>query len=218
MAPRGSEIGEVPATLPRGPHRLPREEVVRSQRSRLIRALAEAMAEKGYAETSVADVLRRARVSRETFYEQFGSKQDCFIAAFEQAAGVILANLERAAAAPGTAQERFASTLGVYLDALAAEPAFARLFMVEAYAAGPEVLARRAEIQRRFVDLVVDAFDARAPTERFACESLVAAIVTMVTARVAAGDVEGLRALRDPFTDLVREALAGGHVRRPRRR
>jgi hypothetical protein len=46
----------------------------------------------------------------------------------------------------------------------------------------------------------------------------VAAIVTMVTARLAAGDVEGLRALRDPFTDLVREALAGGHVRRPRRR
>ena len=59
------------------------------------------MAEKGYVDTSVADVLRRARVSRETFYEQFGSKQDCFIAAFEQAAGGILASLERAAAAPG---------------------------------------------------------------------------------------------------------------------
>jgi AcrR family transcriptional regulator len=206
MASRKSEIGEVPATLPRGPHRLPREEVVRSQRSRLMRALAEAMAEKGYVDTSVAEVLRRARVSRETFYEQFASKQDCFIATFEQAAGVILSNLERAAAAPGTAQERFAGTLGVYLEALATEPAFARLFMVEVYAAGPEVQARRAEIQQRFVELVVGAFDARTPTERFACESLVAAIVTMVTVRLAANDIEGLRALREPFTDLVRRA------------
>ena len=93
--------------LPHGPHKLPREEVVRSQRGRLLRAIAEAMAERGYAETTVADVLRRARVSRDTFYQQFSSKQDCFIAAYEAAAGVVLALLEQEAATPGTPVERF---------------------------------------------------------------------------------------------------------------
>jgi AcrR family transcriptional regulator len=175
-----------------------------------MRAMADAMAEKGYAATSVADVLRRARVSRETFYQQFASKQDCFIAAHEEAAGLILANLEHAAAPAGTPEERFGRTLGVYLDSLAAEPAFARLFMVEVYAAGDEVLERRAQIQRRFVELLAGAFGARAAAERFACEALVAAIAGMVTARLVANDVDGLRALRDPLTELVAEALSRG--------
>src|SRR6266568_1139748 len=90
------------------------------------------MAEKGYVETSVADVLRRARVSRETFYQQFSSKQDCFVAAFETAASVILARTQRAAIERGTAGERFESALGAYLDALASEP-------------GPKVSASRAK-------------------------------------------------------------------------
>src|SRR5207248_674090 len=91
----GAPVGGA-QTLPRGPHKLSREAVVRSQRARLIRAMAEAMAERGYANTSVADVLGRARVSRETFYQQFSSKQDCFIAAYEEAVGRILASLTRA--------------------------------------------------------------------------------------------------------------------------
>jgi len=173
-----------------------------------MRALAEAMAERGYAETSVADVLRRARVSRETFYQQFSSKQDCFIAVYEQSAGMILANLEQEAAAPGTSLERFDRTIGAYLDALAAEPAFARLFMVEVYSAGAEALERRAEIQRRFTQLMIQAAGARGPRERFACETLVAAITMLVTVRLAVNDVEGVRALHAPLAGLVREALA----------
>jgi AcrR family transcriptional regulator len=61
--------------LPRGRHSLSREEVEGSQRERVQRAMAEAMAEKGYALTSVADILRRARVSRETFYELYTSRR-----------------------------------------------------------------------------------------------------------------------------------------------
>ena len=64
--------------------------------------MAEAMAEQGYAATPVADVLQRAGVSRETFYQQFRSKQDCFIAAYELAADVILVEVEREAASAGT--------------------------------------------------------------------------------------------------------------------
>src|SRR5690606_30880284 len=67
--------------LPRGPHGLPREEVERSQRERLLTAAAEAVAEKGYASMSVADILKGASVSRTTFYQLFDDKLDCFLAA-----------------------------------------------------------------------------------------------------------------------------------------
>ncbi len=196
-----------PMQLPRGPHNLSRETVALSQRTRLLGAMAETVSEKGYVQTSVADVLKRAGVSRETFYQQFSSKQDCFIAAYEQAAELVLALLEHEASSGGTALERFERTIGVYLDALAAEPALARLFMVEVYSAGTLVLERRAEIQRRFTALMIDRFGARSATERFACEALVAAIITMVTAALAADDVERLRSLREPLVDLVGTAI-----------
>jgi AcrR family transcriptional regulator len=173
-----------------------------------MRALAQAMAEKGYARTTVADVLRRARVSRETFYEQFSSKEDCFIATYEQAARMILASLERQAAAPAEPVQRLRRTLAVYLEALAGEPEFARLFMVEVYSAGPQVLRTRTRIQQRFTKLLITGLGAEGPTERFACETLVAAISAMVTARLAAGELDALPGLADPLTDLVKAALA----------
>jgi AcrR family transcriptional regulator len=175
--------------------------------------MAEAMAEKGYVDTTVADVLKRARVSRETFYQQFSSKQDCFIAAYEQAASMVLTILEHEAGAEGSALERFDRTIAVYLEALAAEPAFARLFMVEVYSAGAEVLERRAEIQRRFDELMIDGWGADGDVERFACRALVAAIITMVTAQLASREIAGLRALREPLTELVRAAVEGGKHR-----
>src|SRR3982074_1407356 len=126
---RSERSARSPQQLPRGRHGLTREHVTQLQRSRMLRAMAEAMAERGYVETSVADVLKRAGTSRETFYQQFSSKQDCFISAYELAASAVLAELEREAAAPGTPLERFDRAIHAYLAALSAEPAFARLFM-----------------------------------------------------------------------------------------
>ena len=82
-----------PARLPRGRHGLSREEVVESQRGRLLRAMADAVADKGYAETSVAEVIARAGVSRETFYEQFSSKEDCFHDTFDAAGAILLGRI-----------------------------------------------------------------------------------------------------------------------------
>jgi len=83
------DLDEV-AQLPRGRHRLSRNDVIASQRERMLVAMAVAVAERGYVRTSVADVIRRARVSRETFYEQFEDKEACFMAAFESAAELTL--------------------------------------------------------------------------------------------------------------------------------
>lgn len=196
-----------PERLPRGRHRLTREEVVRSQRERMLRALAETMTEKGYVGTSVADVLRGAGVSRETFYQQFSSKEDCFMSAFESAVATIIAVIGEMRSAEGDPMDNFDRALGTYLEVLAAEPAFARLFLLEVYAAGPAALERRAQSQQRFADLVCEVFGARTRERRFACEALVAATSSMVTARLAADDIEGLRALQRPLTELARRML-----------
>ena len=191
-------------TLPRGRHGLTREQVVESQRTRIFRAMAETMAEKGYAATSVADVLRAAKVSRETFYEQFDSKEDCFMSALEAAVDVVLAAAFSTPPAGGTPLERFDRGLRTYLDALAAQPALSRLFLIEVYAAGPAALERRAAVQRRFAAVLDDTFGRRTAGDRFANEAIVAATSSMVTARLAAGDLKGLRALRRPLVGLAR--------------
>ena len=129
--------------LPRGRHRLPRHQVVSSQRTRMLQGMAEAMMEKGYVNTTVADVIKRAGVSRETFYQQFSSKADCFMTAFGSAAEVVLGTIEtdvqldraELRRADGrdraTRLEQFDRVFTAYLDALAAKPAYARLFLVE---------------------------------------------------------------------------------------
>jgi len=184
-----------------------RQQVAEIQRARMLRALADAMAGQGYVATTVADVLSRAGVSRETFYQQFASKQDCFQAAYEVAASRVLSILQAEVTSQGTALERFDRAISAYLDELAREPAFARLFMIEVYSAGAEVLAQRAEIQRRFTKLVIAGLGARGRAERFACEALVSAVTMLVTSRLAAGDIKGIRALRRPLVELVAEAL-----------
>ncbi|WP_433563954.1 TetR/AcrR family transcriptional regulator [Nocardia sp. CA-151230] len=195
--------------LPRGRHGLPRETVVAAQRDRILLALAEAMAENGYVGTPVAAVIKRAGVSRETFYEQFRSKEDCFEAAYERAAELMLTGMLAATGTEfdgETRTERIERLLGAYLDALAGQPAYARLFLVEVYAVGPEAIARRSQLQETFVAMVADVLDADTEEQRFACQTLVAALSAMVTARIAVGDLDGLRELREPLLDLVRRS------------
>ncbi|APA94777.1 hypothetical protein NS506_00698 [Nocardia seriolae] len=195
--------------LPRGRHGLPREAVVAAQRDRILLAMAEAMTENGYVGTPVAAVIKRAGVSRETFYEQFRSKEDCFEAAYERAAELMLTGILTATGAEfdgETGAERIERLLGSYLDALAGQPAYARLFLVEVYAVGSEAIDRRTQMQETFVAMVADVLGADTAEQRFACQTLVAALSAMVTARIAVGDLDGLRELREPLLDLVRRS------------
>jgi len=200
-----------PDRLPRGRHGLSREEVERSQRDRMLLAMVEASARKGFVATTVADVLKGAGVSRETFYQQFESKLACFLAAFDAAGDLLLAGLDRAdeAASPAagrpdraTRLARFDRALGSYLDRIAQQSAVTRMFLVEVYAAGPEAIARRAALQARIVDGLVRLLDV-GPEDRFACEAVVSATSAMVTPLLVAGDTDALRALRAPLVDLV---------------
>src|SRR5450755_2520420 len=91
--------------LPSGRHRLTREAVVESQRGRLVYAIAQVVAEKGYAAATVADVVDRASVSRSTFYDQFPDKETCFLAAFNEGAEFVLNRMHSAANSLGPARD-----------------------------------------------------------------------------------------------------------------
>ena len=182
------------AQLPRGRHGLSRDEVEASQRLRILAGMAEAMAEKGYVDTTVADVIARAGVSRESFYRLFDSKAACFAAAFDVAAEVLLGRLVASVAPGDGGLDAFEQALSAYLDTLASEPAWSRLFIVEVHAAGPEALARRFAFQDRVVDAVADLVG-----DPFTAQLVVSALSSMVTRPLVEGDPDALRALGPPI-------------------
>jgi AcrR family transcriptional regulator len=175
----------------------------------MLRAVADAVAEKGFAWVIVADIISRAGVSRETFYEHFSDKEECFIAALDEGARVLLEILEAVVSAEvDEPVEQLDRVLKAYLNTLAGEPAFAKAFLIDAYGAGSNAIARRIEVQRRFIELVAEIFDSTGPDApgRFACEALVASVSSMVTVRVGSGRLAELPALREPIVALVRRA------------
>jgi AcrR family transcriptional regulator len=200
--------------LPRGPHGLSPEEVVGSQRERIFAAVIDAVGDKGYVHTSVADVLARARVSRRTFYQLFRDKEDCFVSAFEARASLLaqvlesVADEDRRPGARGNVHDRVDRILGTYLGVLAADPTSARALLIEVHAAGPRALHQRGRSMQRFVDLVmsVDGGQSRifesdgAP--RLAAQVLVGGVSSLVTGLVASGEIDRLTELRAPLMAL----------------
>lgn len=197
-------------SLPRGRHRLSREEVAQAQRLRLVVAMAEALVDGGYVATPVAAVLRRAGVSRETFYELYDDKLACFLDALDLVGEILLAELATAVDAPGDPLRRAEHAIDRYLATVVEQPAFARLFLVEVQAAGAEAMVRRAELQERVVDALTTLLGARSASARFTARALVAAISAMVATPLASGDLEAVRALRRPLLQHLRALAAAG--------
>lgn len=201
--------------LPRGPHGLSRDEVVRSQRERLLAAMTEAVADKGYADTVVADVVSRSGVSRATFYQLFRDKDDCFRAAYEAhaelVATVMTAGLEQLRQSDEAPLDKLDRVLSLYLASLASAPALARVFLVEVYAAGPRLIEQRRRSLEQFVDVVAathegeDGLLGTRPEQRFAAELIVGAVSSMVTNIVGSGDLDQLAGLHEQLMDLARK-------------
>ena len=190
-----------------GRHRLTRDEVRTNQRKRIFAALETAMAEKGYVDTSVADVIKGAGVSRQTFYQLFRSKEDCFLASFARRQGTLIDLLLSTPESDGP-MKRFETLLSSYLAAMVANPAVSRLYLVGVYAAGPEAVAARLELQQQFVEGVVMVFDARTDQDRFTCQALVATISTLVTNALLDDDPRIVLDLHQPLVDVARKMMA----------
>jgi AcrR family transcriptional regulator len=195
--------------LPRGRHHLSREEVHASQRKRILQAMIEEVAARGYASTSVAHITTRAGVSRKSFYEQFTDKRDCYFAAYDMAAAIQGRAVMRAARQLDPRDDPidiFRTMLRAFLEAVAANPAAARTLLVESYALGPG--ASRPTTARRH-DEAMSAFlaplgysDGRGGLT-FDGRVVVASLAAMITRLVSEGRAEEAPDLCDPFVDWV---------------
>jgi AcrR family transcriptional regulator len=136
-----------------GQHSLPREFIAQHQRARIIAALAEETVDKGYRAVTVADIVRRAGIARNTFYENFSSKEDCFLAASEFAVDEALRRVLDAAGKVDSWPARVNAGLAAFLRYVAAEPALARTCIVEALSAGPAAVDRYERSIQEFVPL-----------------------------------------------------------------
>ncbi len=169
--------------LPSGRHGLSREAVVASQRARLIDAMAQVVAEKGYPATTVADVVERAGVSRRTFYEQFADKEACFLATYDAGLAAVLSHIREAVEVNPAAGWRERARAGVesFLALLASEPAFAQALQVEILTAGQAALDRRAGMLVMFGGIWRNVHE-RARTEEPALPVLPDEVFTILSA------------------------------------
>jgi AcrR family transcriptional regulator len=199
-----------------GPHGIPRAIVKEVQRGRLLDALAEIVAEEGYTDATVRKILERAGISRRTFYEIFTDKEDCFLAAYQEAADHVLALVQQACSAGDTPERRIEDSLRAMLEFAEREPKVARTCVVEVMAAGNEARDRRALVMEQLSELVADAVEERCESRDEAllrARVLTGGVHEMVYAALTRGDLTGISELA---TDVIAshfappEAVHGG--------
>lgn len=175
-------------------------------------------AERGCAEASIARVCRRARVSTATFYEHFTSREECLCAAHRDALGELRAAARAQLGAPGGWGDAAGASLDALLGALAADPAAARLVLLEARGAGA-LLQRERSRALANLDRDLGAFmDARRERGRL-LDAPVAALLggfeAITVAHLLAHGEHRLPALREPLLEwLARYAAPPGQTAR----
>jgi AcrR family transcriptional regulator/DNA-binding MarR family transcriptional regulator len=189
-----------------GPSGLPRVQVTEIQRSRMLTAAMEAVEEVGYPRMTVAEVIGRAKVSRKTFYDVFADREDCFLAAFDQAVahGRMLV-VEAYAREPGW-REGIRAGLERLLILLDDEPAIAKVCVVEALGAGPRVLEHRAAVLDEAA-AAIDRGRSLASTANelpeVTAEGVVGAIFAVLHPRLLEGGGGPLAALRGSLMSMI---------------
>jgi AcrR family transcriptional regulator len=191
--------------------------VAEIQRERMLSAMVELARERGPERVTVAHVVSRAGVSRRTFYELFADREDCFLAALEQALERLAATVVPAYQGEQGWCDRVRAGLTAMLGLFDEDPAIAALCVVDARGAGPRALERRAQA----IDKLVDAVD-RARREmrsrqaggegrsggetipmRVVAEGVVGAVLTVLHARLLAASPKPLIGLRGQLMSMI---------------
>jgi AcrR family transcriptional regulator len=207
MVPSGTKMRSL-LTPPRagtrsGDHRL-----------RLMEGMAAAVNEKGYAATTIADIVRHSRVSKRTFYQHFADREACFLACYECGGELALRAVAEAAGRGGRWPERVRAATRAYLTALQSRPDLTRTLLVEVHGAGPRALALRRAVLQRFARLLCDLVETgrrdhpelRELTPAMST-ALVGGINELVLATVERGGASRLDQLEETIAELVQSVL-----------
>jgi AcrR family transcriptional regulator len=187
-----------PQRLPRGRHRLPPGVVARSHRTRIVYATADVMRTKGYQDTTVADIVSAAGISREVFYGHFTDKQDAFLQAQNHPTQYILERCATAYFRGGSWPERVWRLLDTLLAMITENPAISHLRLVECYAAGPQAIRRAEEITRAFTIFLEEGYGYRPEAQglpKLTTQAIAGGVFEMIQRHAARSDFETLPAL-----------------------
>jgi len=186
-------------------------------RAKLLQGFVDAVDEKGFVAVTIADIVRHARLSKRTFYEHFGDKEDCFLGVYVFATDAILRAVEQALEVNADAEDwriPLDEAIDAYVTALEANPALTRACLVEIHAAGSRALARRREVHGKFAEMVREFVSIGSkkhkdihPITAHMATALVGGINELLVVQLERGPQQKLPALRQTASDLLRAVL-----------
>jgi AcrR family transcriptional regulator len=181
-------------------------------RSRLLEGMAVAVAQKGYAETTIADIVREASVSRRTFYQHFATRADCLVALYEAASHNALKVLRQAIDPAHGWEEQVERAIGAYLACMAGNPVLMRTLFIEILHLGTQGLAARRRVNREIADYMLAVVNG-GRSGRHVSPQLAMAVVggihELVLEAIEDGRVEELAELTATATQLVKSVTRG---------
>jgi len=211
-------VAQRASIAPRGRHAPPLEVRQDLQRRRLFAAAASVFSRLGYGEATAEAIAREAGMSKATFYEHFGNKEECIVALFDAAIDVILGAMRAAGdrnldADPAV---RVGALAEAFLAALEQFPDEARTLLVEVVGAGPRALTRRDRaldgVAQYIDDLNRRDFD-RGAAPRFASPhdafAIVGAVVELASRQIRTGRPAAIAELEPVVERLTMGLLAG---------
>ena len=190
----GRESRQPPGREPVG-----RDAAAADQRRRILAATAELIARQGYQETTMEEIVRRARVGYKTFYKHYADKEAAFLALLDAATAHTVERVEGAyEREEGPWPDRVGAALGALFEDVAAHPEAARCVLVEATAAGAETAARHEAALKRLARLLRPGRELnprQAQLPETLEETLCGGVVWVLGQRLMAGEAGKLRSL-----------------------
>jgi AcrR family transcriptional regulator len=188
-------------------------------RERLIEAMAVSIQEKGYRDTTVADVVRIARTSRRNFYEHFEDRDACFLALFDATNEAMMDEVAAAVHPDRPLDEQVDAAVDAYIDNVAQKPALYASFVRELPGLGQAGADRGLATLERFAEMLVGFVD----SGRQAQPELHLRPVTMDTAIIVVGGLRELlvialqrgrdmRELRASASETIKAILSGSPI------
>jgi AcrR family transcriptional regulator len=183
---------------------LPRDFIAGHKRRRMMDAIAELTAEKGYEATKIADIVRRAKVARKTLYDNFDGKEDLFLAAVDFYLTDLRQRVTDACTQDdGPWQRRVEAGLAAFLGFLAEDPAVSRMCMIEALSATPGAADRHDAAVHEFVELLRGAVPPDSGLPDTVEESLIGGVAWVANQEIRRGRAGSAEELLPELSDFL---------------
>jgi AcrR family transcriptional regulator len=183
---------------------------------RLLDGMARAVASNGYADTTIADIVREASVSRRTFYQHFSTKAECLIALYEAASRNALKVLRDSIDPQQEWQTQVERALTAYLGCMAQNPVLMRTLFIEILGLGTEGLAARRRVNRQIADFMLSVVNREqghrrtTPLSPGMAMAVVGGINELILQYIEQDRVAQLPELVEPSSQLLRAVIETG--------